>query len=528
MKSNTSREASRTRPVRSVPAEKLTLTLKLEVTDPEVVGELRKREGEERETLALSALRIGVLALRSASGQLDSNVLHTAGMKLIADLGEALSERGAEQVRELTESLQQHLDPATGTLALKLQQLVESGGALEARLDEKLGAQGAQVAQLLSASVERSLSTQSGKVDALLARHLGEDSPLSGALTRADAQALREHVQGLVQGALTAQREQLLQELSPDAPGSALSVLLQRLEASHHVVSQQLSPDVEGSAMEQLSRLLETTRERMDQSLSLDHERGALGKLKRDLSEMLEALEQRNAQFQSEARGFFSALSARQAGARVLKGTFEEQLAGLMASESHKCGDLFEPLGAKAGFERFVTQMGPESANPGTKLLWLAAKEKGPTVAQALAHLDEARKQVGAQGAVLVFAKAAAPAELPAFARFGPDVVVVWDPNDEASDVYVRAGLSVARALVVKLGKRGEGMAKTLAVIDEATRSIARQLTHLTDVKKLAEGITGSSSKIIERVNAARTELDVELKALDQQLLALKALQRAS
>ena len=57
----------------------------------------------------------------------------------------------------------------------------------------------------------------------------------------------------------------------------------------------------------------------------------------------------------------------------------------------------------------------------------------------------------------------------------------------------------------------------------------AVQLTNQNpDVKRFAEGIQGQSSKIIERTNAARTELDVELKALDQQLMALKALQRST
>src|SRR5690348_10102038 len=121
---STAREASRSRPVRPLPTEKTSVTLKLEVTDPEVVAELRKREGDERDLFALSALRIGVLAMRSANGQVDSNVIHTAGLKLIADLGEAIAERGSEQVRELTESIQRYFDPSSGTVAQKLEQLL--------------------------------------------------------------------------------------------------------------------------------------------------------------------------------------------------------------------------------------------------------------------------------------------------------------------------------------------------------------------------------------------------------------------
>jgi hypothetical protein len=49
---------------------------RLEVTDPEVVLELSKHPaGEDRVQFALTALRIGVLSLRAAAGQLDATAL---------------------------------------------------------------------------------------------------------------------------------------------------------------------------------------------------------------------------------------------------------------------------------------------------------------------------------------------------------------------------------------------------------------------------------------------------------------------
>ena len=56
-------------PVKKLRAVASPVTLRLEVTDAEVLAELRSRgEGDERDQFALAALRIGVLAMRSAAG----------------------------------------------------------------------------------------------------------------------------------------------------------------------------------------------------------------------------------------------------------------------------------------------------------------------------------------------------------------------------------------------------------------------------------------------------------------------------
>jgi hypothetical protein len=50
------------------------INLSLIVRDPETIVELWQRhEGEKRDTFALSALRLGVLALRQASGAVDND-----------------------------------------------------------------------------------------------------------------------------------------------------------------------------------------------------------------------------------------------------------------------------------------------------------------------------------------------------------------------------------------------------------------------------------------------------------------------
>jgi hypothetical protein len=65
-------ESAITGAVEAQPGMSRSLSLGLEVSDPEVVFELRKRRaGEERDEF-LIALRIGVILLRAAAGQIDA------------------------------------------------------------------------------------------------------------------------------------------------------------------------------------------------------------------------------------------------------------------------------------------------------------------------------------------------------------------------------------------------------------------------------------------------------------------------
>ena len=63
------------------------LQLELNVTDAELIRELvAYAEGKPRDEFALSALRIGLLALKQARGQVDGDTIKREGEKLLAAL----------------------------------------------------------------------------------------------------------------------------------------------------------------------------------------------------------------------------------------------------------------------------------------------------------------------------------------------------------------------------------------------------------------------------------------------------------
>src|SRR5215472_5071865 len=87
------------------------VVLTLEIRDPEVLCELRRYvEPEERERFALAALRVGVLALRSANGHVDATSIREAGQSLVAEVRELLSARATETTERVAGALTQYLD----------------------------------------------------------------------------------------------------------------------------------------------------------------------------------------------------------------------------------------------------------------------------------------------------------------------------------------------------------------------------------------------------------------------------------
>ena len=65
----------------------ISLLLELTVHDPEVIAELCAfAEGEARDEFALQALRLGVLALRQARGQLDAQLIRRETEHLLGSM----------------------------------------------------------------------------------------------------------------------------------------------------------------------------------------------------------------------------------------------------------------------------------------------------------------------------------------------------------------------------------------------------------------------------------------------------------
>ena len=525
--------------------------LELDVTDPDVLEELRRQpDGDARAAYALNALRIGVLALRSASGQLDAVAVKEAGARLLSELRETLVQRGQQLTSDLSGALTQYLDPRSGALASRLDALVKDGGELERLLESHVGADGSVLAQSL-------------------ARHLGEGSPIFRLLSPDDANGLRAQVAATVERALAEQRvavtkefsldekgsalsrlvgevtelqgslrddvraqvDAVVKEFSLDKPDSALSRLVQRVEQTQRAVADQFSADNETSALSRMTRVLDRTSEQIGKNLTLDDQGSALSRLNRELQARIDDLARKNAEFQQDVRTTLAGLDARkkEAARGAAHGTvFEDALAAAVGGEAARVGDFFQATGATTGLIKnckvgdVVVTLGPESVAAGACVVWEAKESQAYSVKDALAEMETARKNRGAQLGVFVFSARSAPDGTPTFARYGADFVVVWDAEDPASDVVVKAAYSASRALAIREGATSAERQAAVTEIERAVRAIEKRVQDLDEIEIWGQTAESSGRKIAEKAAKMSGALAEQVKTLDAQVAALK------
>ena len=475
--------------------------LTLEVTDAEVLAELRRHEGDERDRFAMAALRVGVLALRAASGQIDAGSIREAGNTLVSDVRELLSARATEMTERLSSTLTQYLDPQSGVLPQRLQALMRKDGELDQLLRAHVGADDSLLARSLSS-------------------HLGEGSAIFKMLSPTDASGLRMQLTKTLEDALIDQRKHILREFSLDQEGSALSRLVG-----------EFSLDDDKSAFSRLSRMLAATSDQIGKNLTLDDDASPLSRLKRELLGTIEQLTKSNVEFQSQVREALAKLDTRKREeARTTRHgvEFEERLGALLGEEAQRLGDLHEATGETTGAIKLckkgdhVIELGADSAAANARIVWEAKEKQSYSLRAALAEIDEARRNRQAQVGVFVFSRKTAPEGLESLQRHGSDVVVVWDAEDGASDLVVRAAYSLARALAVRERRTDLESQEAITEIERAARGVERQIGHLDEVRRWAETVRGHGDKIVDRTSRMAEELQRDVDLLAAQVASMR------
>jgi hypothetical protein len=92
----------------------------------------------------------------------------------------------------------------------------------------------------------------------------------------------------------------------------------------------------------------------------------------------------------------------------------------------------------------------PESAFAGAAVVFEAKRDATYTVQEALDELDAARKNRDAAVGVFVMARSHASDVFPRFARYGNNVLVVWDDRDPTTDAYLHAAILLGIGLVTR------------------------------------------------------------------------------
>jgi hypothetical protein len=458
------------------------------VTDPEVSHELELRdEGPARDAFASQALRIGVLALRQASGALDATTIQREGERMLASVRDALGDHTAQTTSALARLLGGYFDPTSGSLPQRLERLTQRDGEIEALLAKHLDGDRSTVAQTL-------------------ARRVGEESPLFKLLSPGEANGLVATLSRSIEAALRTQREKVLEQFSLDRPESALS----RLVSDIGKANGQLRGDLAGEVAT------------VKQSLSLDDTSSPLSRLRAELMGAVAAFAESSTQFQSDVRATLETFRVRREEASRSSAhghTFEYAAGEVLGKEAQRAGDVCERLSGTPGREGrktgdYVLTLGPESAAPGVRIVCECKAEKGYTEAQALAEIELARKNRDAQVGIFIVARESAMEGFEGLRRVGMDLLVVWDAECPASDLYLKAAVSIARALVVQQHAEAGRSARDLREIEQSVRGIERLVVAVDGIAHDAQLVVKRGTKIGKAAGAMRERLEDELERL--------------
>jgi len=371
---------------------------------------------------------------------------------------------------------------------------------------------------------------------------MGESSPLLSLLDPTSEKGLASSLAKSVDSVAQEQREAILKEFSLDNPNGALSRTLRELAARHGeagealekkitTVVSEFSLDKEDSALSRLVQRVDKAQRTLSDEFSLDKDGSALARMRKEFSEQIGSLVTMQREFQGDVMKQLTEMAARKA--ESLKSTthgneFEEALFGFLQHFVQRQGDMVSATGTSTGLIArskvgdYVMELGPEHAAAGARIVIEAKQDASYTIEKARKEIEEARKNRDAQIGLFIFSAQSAPGNMEQLVRYGSDVFLIWDRDNEASDILLQTGLSLAKALAVRGAPDNVDASADFEVITKALLMVEKQVSRLGEIEKSTNTISSSSEKIRETADRMRIELTRQLGRLNESIGAVK------
>lgn len=496
----------------------------LQISERDLCDELtRHPEGRERDEFAISAMKIGAIALRQAQGRIDAERVRQEGDRFIENMGHALTKHQKEVIEQITSSIKIYFDPNSGMFNERVKHLVEKDGELERVIRGQIGGNGSELAQTLTT-------------------YVGKESPLMQVLDPESSGGLIAKLTKSTEDTLNGQRERILSEFSLDNKEGALSRLVTDLNNKHgevgtalkeriDAVTSEFSLDKEDSALSRLVERVERAQRQINSQLSLDEEDSALTRMRKEMLDGIEKQRETNEKFQQQVMTELTAMNSRKKEAErsTRHGpVFEDAVYYFVNERSQRAGDVATHTGNKTGSIKnnkkgdVVIKLSPEHIAQGAQIVVEAKQDTSYTLKRALDDLRDARKNRDAGIGIFVFSRRTAPEGLEQLSRYGNDIALVWDSEDPSSDVIFEAGLSIAKALCVRGGTHISTISADFKTIDDAILEIERNTKDLDDVTKWSETIKSNSDKILKSTGRIKANLSSQISLLNGRVSDLR------
>lgn len=494
------------------------------VSDPEVLLALSEYpEGQARTNFLVTALKVGVLSLKAARGTLDADNVRREGDRLMEQLTERLNGWREQFEGRVTGSLSHYFDPKQGVFMERVDRLTRQDGELSGVVKQQV-----REAELSLAKV--------------FEQFVGENSQLLQALDPSGENKLVQQFQQTLDGVVKAQNAAILDQFSLDNKQGAMVRFLSELTVRHGDLNQAMSENMEGlvaefsldkpdSALSRLVGQVEATQRRLTSELSLDAENSSLRRLYQMIETHQRSMLEQGARLTEQVSAAVAIFQTRkEEAARSTRHGLEfevalgERLREMVAGQ----GDILEDTGATTGVvDRckvgdHVVTVGPEKAAAGARIVLEAKESASYDLAKTLQEADLARRNRAAGVCIFVHSTKTAPAALPNFVRYGHVLVIRWHPEEEGTDIWLQAALTVAMALSVKAANHDKQDAASFAKIDKAIERVLKLIEDFDEIVTCANTSRSAAEKILRRAELMKTSLHDQAQALQAEFAKVK------
>lgn len=481
--------------------------------------------------LAHDAWQVGLRALMNAYRGAQEARLQDIGKSLSNDLDEQLRQHAELQEKTIVTALGRYFDPESGELGNRLRQFMGDEGTLAHLLQQHLGPRNSVLVETLT-------------------KHVGEESALFRRLSPTDSEGLVCVLGERLKSVLQQEHGEFQKALDPlqedGAVGRFIGKLREELKRAEDDQAKQLKIALaaldttnEDSLLNQLRRETQQARAELLQAINPAREGSPLAVIKTSLTsllaehakstkEQLEEARKQAAEHERHVRDAITRLETRrreeQRNARG-GGVFEEAVAEFVQKEMGRLEYIVDTLGNVVGLRPnckvgdVVIQFPADHAFAGHKVVIEAKRHKGYTLSKCLDEIATARKNRDAGAGIFVMARSHAPAGFTTFARYGHDIIVIWDDENPGTDPYLQGALMVALALATRNKTAvDEGDLQALQKIEQR---ITTELKRLDDIRRAAESIRKHAEKITNLVSVGEKRLSGILDDAKKTLTAL-------
>ncbi|MDB9786997.1 hypothetical protein OAB57_02730, partial [Bacteriovoracaceae bacterium] len=492
------------------------------------------------------------------------------GQLIIKSISHTLENHGKDVTQNISENLEKYFDPKNGHLHERINQFVKKDGELENALgkiisekdsimrqdiDKMIGPNSEfskkfdpensnGIIESFRASIlgtvkehshilkeQLSLNNKTSAICLLMEELRGSNKKISDSLGEDIKEGLSElsldksdsALSKLVKRMENAQKE-ITNEFSIDNNDSSMNRLLKKVSGLQEEINSQFSTNRNDSMISKLSKTLNETRDSINMNLTLDNEKSSLYRMRNELVNMITEQNDKNNEFKNEIKTNLLVLDTikKQREKSTLHGhDFEARVGEFFQSIAKNRSDILIETGNKAGKIKnskkgdFVYEFNNDKDIKDYKIVIEAKNNKQYKLSDARDEMKVARENRDAKIGIFVWSSTCPEAQkIDRLTKIENDIYVVWNHEDEGSNILLEASFLLAVGLLVEIHTQRKGRNINFENLNTIILKLNEEFDLATDLEKNITSCVNATEKIQKNIKKLKFSIDGNLMEL--------------